>query len=98
MNIKMFEGNNWPHELLITIRQKEKLGNAFENNMSTDTKLSKTQIAKVIPSGRFLGSLLSKISGPLMKAVVPIAKNVSAALVMTAVASGIDVGIQNKIQ
>ena len=41
MNIKMFNGNNLPHELLLTTRQKTKLRNAFENNMSTDIKLSK---------------------------------------------------------
>ena len=48
MNIKMFNGNNLPHELLLTTRQKTKLRNAFENNMSTDIKLSRTQIAKNI--------------------------------------------------
>ena len=35
--------------------------------MSTDIKLSKAQISKIIQSGGFLGSLLSKIVGPLMK-------------------------------
>ena len=30
-------------------------------------KLSKTQIFEMIESGGFLGSLLSKIAGPLMK-------------------------------
>ena len=48
MNIKMFNGNNLPHELLLAIRPKTKLRNAFENNMSTDIKLSRTQIAKNI--------------------------------------------------
>ena len=33
MNIKMFEGNNLPHELLFKTRQKTKLRNAFENNV-----------------------------------------------------------------
>ena len=33
MNIKMFNGNNLPHELLLTARQKTKFRNAFENNM-----------------------------------------------------------------
>ena len=41
----MFNGNNLPHELLLT-RQKAKLRNAFNNNMSTDLKLSKAQISK----------------------------------------------------
>ena len=46
MNTKMFEGNNLSPELLLRTRQKKKLRNAFENNMSTDIKLSKTQISK----------------------------------------------------
>ena len=41
----MFSGNNLPHELLLTTRKKTKLRNAIENNMSTDIKLSKTQIS-----------------------------------------------------
>ena len=47
MNIRMLNGNNLPHELLLTTRQKTKLRNAFENNMSTDIKLSKAQISKI---------------------------------------------------
>ena len=35
--------------------------------MSTDLKLSKAQISKIIQSGGFLGSLLSKLAGPLIK-------------------------------
>ena len=61
MNIKMFNGNNLPHELLLTTRKKTELRIAIENNMSTDIKLSKTQISKIIQSGGFLGSLFSKI-------------------------------------
>ena len=44
----MFNGNNLPHELLLTKRQKTKVRNAFNNNMSTDLKLSKAQINKII--------------------------------------------------
>ena len=44
--------------------------------MSTGLKLSKTQISKIIQSGGFLGSLLSKLVVPLMKIAVPLAKNV----------------------
>ena len=36
VNFKMFDGNDLPHELLLTTRQKTKLRNAFNNNMSTD--------------------------------------------------------------
>ena len=37
----MFAGNNLPHELLLTTREKTKLRNAFNNNMSINLKLSK---------------------------------------------------------
>ena len=40
--------------------------------MSTDLKLSKAQIFKIIQSGGFLGSLLSKLSGPLIKMALPL--------------------------
>ena len=53
MSARMFNGNNLPHELLLTIRQITKLRNAIKNNMSTDIKLSKAQIAKIIQSGGF---------------------------------------------
>ena len=33
MSLKMFDGDNLPHELLLTKRQKTKLRNAFNNNM-----------------------------------------------------------------
>ena len=56
-------------------------------------KLSKTQLSKIIQFGGFLGSLLSKITGPLMKVAVPIAKNILAPSGITAVASAIDAGI-----
>ena len=80
MSLKMFNGNDLPHELLLTTRQKTKLRNAFNNNMSTDLKLSRAQISKIIQSGGFLGSLLSKLAGPIMKVAIPSAKNVLAPL------------------
>ena len=48
ISFKMFNGNDLPHELLLTTRQKAKLRNAFNNNMSTDLKLSKAQILKLL--------------------------------------------------
>ena len=48
ISLKMFNGDDLPHELLLTTRQKTKLRNAFNNNMSTDLKLSKAQISKII--------------------------------------------------
>ena len=93
----MLDGNDLPHELLSTTRQKTKLRNAFNNNMSTDLKLSKAQISKIIQSGGFLGSLLSKLVGPLMKVAVPLEKNILAPLGIKAAATAIDAGIQNEI-
>ena len=48
INLKMFNGNNLPHELLLTKRQKTKIRNAFNNNVSTDLKLSKGKVNKII--------------------------------------------------
>ena len=49
----MFNGNDLPHELLLTTRQKTKIRNAFNINASTIIKLSKAQINKIIQSGGF---------------------------------------------
>ena len=92
----MFNGNDLPYELLLTRRQKTKLRNALNNNISTDLKLSKAQISKIIQSGGFLGSLLNKLAGPLMKVAIPLTKNVLESLGITAAASAIDAGIQKK--
>ena len=97
ISLKVLDGNNLPHELLLTTRQKMKLRNAFNNNMSTNLKLSKAQIIKTIQSGGFLGSLLSKLAGPLMKVAAPLAKNILAPLEITAAASATDAGIQKKM-
>ena len=59
--------------------------------------MSKAQIFNIIQSGRFLGSLLSKLAGPLMKVAVPLVKNILAPLGITAAALAIDAGIQKKI-
>ena len=96
MNAKMFSANNLPHELLLTTRQTSKLRNAIDNNMATDIKLSKAQISKTIQSGGFLGSLLSKIAGPLMKVAVPLAKNILTTLGITAAPSAADGAIEKK--
>ena len=60
--LRMSNGNYLPHELLLTIRQKTKLKNAFNNNVSFDLMHSKAQISKTTQSGRFLESLLSKLA------------------------------------
>ena len=96
MNAKMFNGNNLPHELLLTQRQTTKLRNNIENNMSTDIKLSKAQISKIIQSGGFLG----KILGPLLETGLPLLKSVIkplGLLGLTAASSAIDAAVQKKI-
>ena len=96
MSLKILNVNVLPHELLLTTKQKTKLRNAFNNNILTDLKLSKAQISKIIQSGWFFGSLLSKLVGPLMKVAIPLAKNVLVPLGITAAASAIDAGIPKK--
>ena len=78
MSLKMFDGNDLHLELLLTKRQKTKLRNAFNNNISTNIKLSTVEISKIIQSGELLGSLLNKLAGPLMKVAVPLAKSILA--------------------
>ena len=63
---------NFPHKLLLTNRQVANLRKAFADKSSTDINLSKTQLSKMIQSGRFLSRLL----GPLLKAGLPLIKNV----------------------
>ena len=97
INIKMLKRNNLSHELLLTARQKTKLRNAFENNMSTDIKLSRAQISKISQSRWILGSLLSKLAGPLMKVAAPLAKNILTPVGILAAASAIDAEVEKKI-
>ena len=58
MGLKMLNGNDLPHELLLTTRQNTKLRNTFNDNMLTD--LNSNSNFKTIQSRGFLGSLLSK--------------------------------------
>ena len=91
---------NFPHALLLTNRQVANLPKAFANYLSTDIKLSKTQISMKIQSGGFLGRLL----GPLLKArlalmknvIKPLAKSVLIPLGLTAAASAVNAGILKK--
>ena len=65
--------------------------------MTTDIKLSKAQVKKIIESGGFLGKLLGKLPGPLTEVALPLAKNVLAPLGLAASMSAIDGSIQKKI-
>ena len=96
MNARMFNGNNLPHELLLTTRQTTKLRNAIENSLQTDIKLRKAQISKIIQSGGFLG----KILGPLLKTGLPLLKSAIkplGLLDLTAASSAIDARVQKNI-
>ena len=92
---------NFPHKLLLTNRQVASLRQAFANKSSTDIKLAKTQLSKLVQLGGFLGRLL----GPLLKAgllltknvIKPIPKCVLIPLGLTAAASAADDGIHKKI-
>ena len=44
VSLKMVNGNDLPHELLLTTKQKTKLRNSFNNNMSTDLKFSRAHL------------------------------------------------------
>ena len=90
----------FPHKLLLTNRQVFNLRKAFANRSSTDIKLSKAQLSKMIQSGGFLGRLL----GPLLKTglslikivIKPLAKSVLIPLGLIAAASAADRGILKK--
>ena len=96
MNAKIFNSDNLPHKLLLTTRQTTKLRNAIENNVSTNIKLSKAQISKIIQSGGLLG----KLHGLLLKTGLPLLKSVIEPLELlglTAASSAINAGVQKKI-
>ena len=101
MNANSGDNTNFPHELLLTNRQVPNLRQAFAKNASTDIKLSKTQLSKMIQSGGFLSRLLGPLlrTGlPLMESVSkPLAKSVLLPLGLTAAASAADAGIHTKI-
>ena len=81
---------------MLTDRQVANIRKAFANNLSTDIKFSKTQLLNMSQSGGFLGNLLSKLAGPLMKVAMPLAKNVLAPLGLTAAMSAIDGSIKKR--
>ena len=92
---------NFPCKLLLANRHVANLCKVFENNLSTDIKLSKTQLSNTIRLGGFLGRRL----GPLLKTGLPLMKNIIKPLawtaliplVLTAAASTVDAGIYKKI-
>ena len=90
------DNTNFPHKLLLTDRQVANIRKATANHLSTDVKFSKTQLSNIMQSEGFLGNLLGKLAGPLMKVAMPLAKNVLAPLELTAAMSAIDGSIKKK--
>ena len=99
-NMIGYNETNFPQKLLLTNRQVLNLRKVFTNNSSTDIKLSKTQLSKIIQSGGFLGRLLDpllKTGLPLIKNVIKLlAKTVLIPLGLTAAASAADAGIHKE--
>ena len=84
---------NFPHQLLLTNRQVANFRKALANHTSTDIKLSKTQLSKMIQLGGFLCRLL----GPLLKTRLPLLKSIIKPLGMlglTEAASATDAAIK----
>ena len=88
---------SFPIKLLLTNREVSNLRKAFANHLSTDIKISKIQLSKMIQSGGFLGRLLGPLltTGlPLISNVIkPLAKTVLIPLGLTAAASEADAGM-----
>ena len=91
---------NFIHKLLLTNRQVTTYHIAFVNYLSTDIKLSKTQLSKILQLGGFLGRLLGpflKAGLSLMKTVIqPLTKSALISLRLTAATSATDAGIHKK--
>ena len=92
---------NFPHKLLLSIKQVSRIHKALSNNSSANIKLSINRLSKIVPSGGFLIRLL----GPLFKTGLPLMKNVAKSLAkwvliplgLTAAASETDTAIQKNI-
>ena len=75
----------------------EKLIDKIRNNMSTDVKLSKVQINKIIKEGGNLGNFLISFLPKLIQPAISIGKNILAPLGLSAAMSATDTAIQKKM-
>ena len=76
LNKTNFEDEELPHELFLTTRQTTKIRNAFAKNMSTDIKLSKAQISKIIQSGGSFGPWLGNLGKKALGNIaIPLARD-----------------------
>ena len=88
---KNFQDEELLHALFLTTRQTTKIKSAFANNMSTDVKLSKAQISKIIQSGGFLGPWLNKLGRKVVTDLaIPFARNKLPELVSTIASNAIN--------
>ena len=82
--------------MFLTQTQVNKLREKVENNMSTDTKLRKSQINKLIKERGALGSILARFLPILTKPAISLGKNILAPLGLSAAMSATDAAIQKK--
>ena len=76
LNKKNFEDEALPHELFRATRQTTKIRDAFANNRSTDIRLSKAKISKIILSGESFGSWLDNLGRKtLTNVAIPLARD-----------------------
>ena len=79
--------------MFLTQTQINKLRGKVKNNMSTDIKLSKAQINKLIKEGGALGSIPARFLPKLIKPAISLGKNIG----LSAAMSATDAAIQKKI-
>ena len=77
--------------LFLTTRQTTAIRNVFANNMSTDLKLSKAQISKIIQSSGFFGSWLGHLGKKsLANIAIPLARDNLLGLVSNLISNAIN--------
>ena len=80
--------------MFLTQTQINKLIEKVENNMSTDIKLNKAQINKLMKEGGALGSILATILPKLIKPAISLGKNILVPHGLSAAMSATNVAIK----
>lgn len=73
---KKFQSENLPHELSLSVTQETKVKHDLNDKLLTDIRPCKTQISKIVHLEEFFGTLLGKLTCPVMKMVLPLAKKI----------------------
>ena len=94
---KNFNTTDLLHELFLTQTQINKFREKVENNMSTDIKLSKPQINKLVKEGGASGSILARFLPKLIKPAISLGKKILATLGLGPAISATDAAIQKKV-